>query len=99
VQTTAIIGSTGAGKSTLISLIPRYSMPRQGSVTVDGVEVRDCDPELLWSRIGFVPQKAFLFTGTWLAICDMANDATMKNCGYALRVAQRKTSCARCPCN
>jgi len=63
-QTTAIIGSTGAGKSTLISLIPRLFDATGGSVTVDGVEVRDCDPELLWSRIGLVPQKAFLFTGT-----------------------------------
>ena len=51
-QTTAIIGSTGAGKSTLISLIPRLFDATGGSVTVDGVEVRDCDPELLWSRIG-----------------------------------------------
>src|SRR4029450_11360307 len=63
-QTTAIIGSTGAGKSTLISLIPRLFDATAGSVTVDGVEVRDCDPELLWSRIGLVPQKAFTFRRT-----------------------------------
>src|SRR5688572_1121829 len=63
-QMTAIIGSTGAGKSTLISLIPRLFDATGGSVKVDGVEVRDCDQELLWSRIGLVPQKAFLFSGT-----------------------------------
>jgi ATP-binding cassette subfamily B protein len=88
-QTTAIIGSTGAGKSTLISLIPRLFDATGGSVKVDGVEVRDCDPELLWSRIGLVPQKAFLFTGTVASNLRYGDpDATDEKLWQALRVAQ-----------
>ena len=88
-QTTAIIGSTGAGKSTLISLIPRLFDATGGSVKVDGMEVRDCDPELLWSRIGLVPQKAFLFTGTVASNLRYGNpDATDDELWRALRVAQ-----------
>jgi ATP-binding cassette subfamily B protein len=63
-RTTAIIGSTGAGKTTLVSLVPRLFDVTAGSVRVDGVDVREMDPEALWRRIGLVPQKAFLFTGT-----------------------------------
>ncbi|MBM9460900.1 ABC transporter ATP-binding protein [Nocardioides sp. zg-536] len=63
-QTVAIIGSTGAGKSTLVNLVPRLLDATEGTVKVDGVDVRDLDPELLWSRIGLVPQRAFLFSGT-----------------------------------
>jgi ATP-binding cassette subfamily B multidrug efflux pump len=88
-ETTAIIGSTGAGKSTLISLIPRLFDATGGSVKVDGVEVRDCDPEMLWSRIGLVPQKAFLFTGTVASNLRYGNpDATDEELWQALRVAQ-----------
>jgi ATP-binding cassette, subfamily B, multidrug efflux pump len=88
-QTTAIIGSTGAGKSTLISLIPRLFDATAGSVTVDGAEVRECDPELLWSRIGLVPQKAFLFTGTVASNLRYGDpDATDEELWRALRVAQ-----------
>ncbi len=88
-ETTAIIGSTGAGKSTLISLIPRLFDATGGSVKVDGVEVRDCDPEMLWSRIGLVPQKAFLFTGTVASNLRYGNpDATDEELWRALRVAQ-----------
>jgi ATP-binding cassette, subfamily B, multidrug efflux pump len=88
-QTTAIIGSTGAGKSTLVSLIPRLFDATGGSVKVDGVEVRDCDPELLWSRIGLVPQKAFLFSGTVASNLRYGNpDATDEELWRALRVAQ-----------
>jgi ATP-binding cassette, subfamily B, multidrug efflux pump len=88
-QTTAIIGSTGAGKSTLISLIPRLFDATDGSVTVDGVEVRECDPELLWSRIGLVPQKALLFSGTVASNLRYGNpDATDEELWRALRVAQ-----------
>jgi ATP-binding cassette subfamily B multidrug efflux pump len=88
-QTTAIIGSTGAGKSTLISLIPRLFDATRGSVAVDGVEVRDCDPELLWSRIGLVPQKAFLFSGTVASNLRYGNPgATDEELWRALRVAQ-----------
>jgi ATP-binding cassette, subfamily B, multidrug efflux pump len=63
-KTTAVIGSTGAGKTTLVSLVPRLFDVTAGSVRVDGVDVRDMEPEALWRRIGLVPQKAFLFTGT-----------------------------------
>jgi ATP-binding cassette subfamily B multidrug efflux pump len=88
-ETTAIIGSTGAGKTTLISLIPRLFDATGGSVKVDGVEVRDCDPDMLWSRIGLVPQKAFLFTGTVASNLRYGNpNATDEELWHALRVAQ-----------
>ena len=63
-QTTAIIGSTGAGKTTLVNLVSRLFDSTSGSVLVDGVDVRELDPDLLWSKVGFVPQKPFLFSGT-----------------------------------
>ena len=63
-QTTAIVGSTGAGKTTLVNLVPRLFDVTGGAVLVDGVDVRDLEPELLWGRIGLVPQKPYLFTGT-----------------------------------
>jgi ATP-binding cassette subfamily B protein len=63
-STTAIVGSTGAGKTTLLSLIPRLFDATTGTVSVDGVDVRDLDPDTLWARIGLVPQKPFLFSGT-----------------------------------
>jgi ATP-binding cassette subfamily B protein len=63
-MTTAIIGSTGAGKTTLVSLIPRLMDVSGGAVLVDGVDVRDLDPDVLWSRLGYVPQRAYLFSGT-----------------------------------
>ncbi len=88
-QTTAIIGSTGAGKSTLISLIPRLFDVTGGSVQVDGVEVRNMDADLLWSRIGLVPQKAFLFSGTVASNLRYGNpDASDEELWHALRVAQ-----------
>jgi ATP-binding cassette, subfamily B, multidrug efflux pump len=63
-QTTAIIGSTGAGKTTLVSLVARLFDATSGTVLIDRVGVRDLDPEMLWSRIGLVPQKPYLFSGT-----------------------------------
>ena len=63
-QTVAVIGSTGAGKTTLVNLVPRLLDATAGVVRVDGVDVRDLDPELLWSKVGLVPQRAFLFSGT-----------------------------------
>ena len=63
-QTTAVIGSTGAGKTTLLSLVPRLFDATSGTVLVDGVDIRELQPEALWSRIGIVPQKSYLFTGT-----------------------------------
>src|SRR5690606_30860512 len=62
--TTAVIGSTGAGKTTLVSLVARLFDATEGTVLVNGVDVRDLDPDLLWGSIGYVPQKAFLFSGT-----------------------------------
>jgi ATP-binding cassette subfamily B protein len=63
-RVTAIIGSTGSGKTTLLSLIPRLFDATSGAVLVDGVDVRDLDPDTLWGRIGLVPQKPYLFSGT-----------------------------------
>lgn len=63
-RTTAIIGSTGAGKSTLLNLVPRLYDVTGGRVLVDGVDVRDAEPDALWSRVGLVPQRPYLFSGT-----------------------------------
>jgi ATP-binding cassette subfamily B protein len=63
-ETTAVIGSTGSGKSTLVNLVPRLFDATSGTVLVDGVDVRELEPDLLWSRIGYVPQQAYLFSGT-----------------------------------
>jgi ATP-binding cassette subfamily B multidrug efflux pump len=62
--TTAIIGSTGSGKTTLVNLLPRLFDATTGSVLVDGVDVRELNPDLLWGHIGLVPQKPYLFSGT-----------------------------------
>ena len=63
-ETTAFIGSTGSGKSTLINLIPRFYDVTQGSITIDGVDVRDLSQHELREKIGYVPQKGLLFSGT-----------------------------------
>ncbi|WP_460795075.1 ABC transporter ATP-binding protein [Nocardioides pacificus] len=63
-QTLAVVGSTGAGKTTLVNLVPRLFDATAGAVRVGGVDVRDLDPEALWSQIGLVPQRAYLFSGT-----------------------------------
>src|SRR5690349_12573063 len=62
--TTAIVGSTGSGKSTLIALICRLYDVTGGAVSVDGIDVRDYQTERLWSAIGLVPQRGYLFSGT-----------------------------------
>jgi ATP-binding cassette, subfamily B, multidrug efflux pump len=62
--TVAIVGHTGSGKSTLVSLIPRLFDPTRGAVFLDGIDVRDFDPERLRRQIGFVPQETFLFSAT-----------------------------------
>jgi ATP-binding cassette subfamily B protein len=88
-RTTAIIGSTGAGKSTLVSLIPRLFDATGGAVILDGVGVRDLHPDLLWAKIGLVPQKPFLFTGTVASNLRYGKpDATDDELWQALRVAQ-----------
>jgi ATP-binding cassette subfamily B multidrug efflux pump len=63
-EVTAIIGSTGSGKTTLLNLIPRLFDATSGTVLVDGVDIQDLEPETLWKRIGLVPQKPYLFSGT-----------------------------------
>ena len=88
-QTTAVIGSTGAGKTTLISLVPRLFDATSGDVLIDGVGVRDLDPEMLWNRIGLVPQKPYLFTGTVASNLRYGNpQATDVELWQALEVAQ-----------
>ncbi len=87
--TTAIIGSTGAGKTTLLNLIPRLFDATEGSVLVDGVDVREYDAETLWSKIGLVPQKAYLFTGTVASNLRYGKpDATEEEMWEALEIAQ-----------
>jgi ATP-binding cassette subfamily B protein len=63
-QTVGIVGSTGSGKSTLVSLIPRFFDTTAGRVSIDGVDVKDVDPALLREKIAIVPQRSILFTGT-----------------------------------
>jgi ATP-binding cassette subfamily B protein len=88
-RTTAIIGSTGAGKSTLLSLIPRLYDATGGSVTIAGVDVRDAALEDVWSRIGLVPQKPYLFTGTVASNLRYGDaNASDEDLWKALRIAQ-----------
>jgi len=88
-RTIAVIGSTGAGKTTLVNLVPRLLDATAGRVLVDGVDVRDLDPELLWSRIGLVPQRAFLFTGTVGSNLRYGSpDASEEELWRALEIAQ-----------
>ena len=88
-RTTAIIGSTGSGKSTLVNLIPRLYDVSSGEVLVDGVDVRHLDPDALWSRIGLVPQKPYLFSGTVASnLLYGRPDAAQEQMWEALRIAQ-----------
>jgi ATP-binding cassette, subfamily B, multidrug efflux pump len=87
--TTAIVGSTGAGKTTLINLVPRLFDATSGAVLVDGVDVRNLDPDVLLGTIGFVPQKPYLFSGTVASNLRYGKpDATEDEMWDALRVAQ-----------
>nr|MBA2607562.1 ABC transporter ATP-binding protein [Actinomycetota bacterium] len=88
-QTTAVIGSSGAGKTTLVNLIPRLFDGTSGSVLVGGVDVRELAPEVLSSKLGLVPQKPFLFSGTVRSNLQYGRpDATEEEMWAALRVAQ-----------
>ena len=88
-QTVAVIGSTASGKSTLVSLVPRLFDVTEGSVRVGGVDVRELDQEFLWSAIGLVPQKAFLFAGTVESNLRLAApEATEGEMWAALETAQ-----------
>ncbi len=87
--TTAIVGSTGAGKSTLINLIPRLYDATSGTVRVGGVDVRDIELEALWSHMGLVPQRPYLFSGTVGSNLRYGRrDATEDEIWEALRVSQ-----------
>jgi ATP-binding cassette subfamily B protein len=88
-QTMAVIGSTGSGKTTLVNLVTRLFDATAGSVVLDGVDVRDLSPEALWSRVGIVPQKPYLFSGTIASNLQYGkDDATEEEMWEALRVAQ-----------
>lgn len=88
-ETTAILGSTGSGKSTLINLVPRFFDVTSGSITINGVDIREMPQEELRERIGFVAQKAFLFEGTIASNLQYGRkDATEEEMWHALDVAQ-----------
>jgi ATP-binding cassette subfamily B protein len=96
--TTAVIGSTGAGKTTLVNLLPRLFDATEGRVLIDGVDVRDLDPELLWSRIGLVPQKPYLFSGSVASNLRYGNpDATDDELWHALEIALGRDFVAAMP--
>ncbi|MFS0714232.1 ABC transporter ATP-binding protein [Microbacterium sp. 2P01SA-2] len=88
-ETVAVVGSTGSGKTTLVSLIPRLFDVTGGAVTVAGVDVRQADLDLLWGGIGYVPQRAFLFTGTVASNLRFGREeATDDELWQALEIAQ-----------
>ncbi|GAA1724670.1 ABC transporter ATP-binding protein [Microbacterium paludicola] len=88
-ETVAIIGSTGAGKTTLVNLIPRLFDATSGTVRVHGVDVREADLETLWNGIGLVPQRPFLFTGTIASNLRFGREeATDEELWEALEIAQ-----------
>jgi len=90
-ETTAIIGSTGCGKSTLVNLIPRFYDVTNGCIKIDDIDIRDIPLKDLRDRIGLVPQKAFLFSGTIADNLRYGNEnATDEELWHALEVAQAK---------
>ena len=90
-QTTAIVGSTGSGKSTLVNLIPRFYDATRGAVLIDGVDVRAMKTDDVWERIGFVPQRAFLFSGTVASNLRFGDaGATEDDLWRALEIAQAR---------
>ncbi len=97
-QTTAIIGGTGAGKTTLVNLIPRLVDVTNGSLLVGGVDVRDLDPDVLSKAIGLVPQKPYLFSGTVATNLRYGNqDASDEDLWAALEIAQARDFVERMP--
>ncbi len=89
--TTAVIGSTGSGKSTLVNLIPRFYDVTEGSIEIGGIDIRSMPQKTLREKIGFVPQKAFLFFGTVASNLRYGRkEATDEELWHALEVAQGK---------
>ncbi|RAM36807.1 ABC transporter ATP-binding protein [Arthrobacter globiformis] len=88
-KTTAVIGSTGSGKTTLVNLMPRLFDATSGSVMIGGVDVRELHPDLLWGHIGLVPQRPYLFSGTVRSnLLYGKPDATEEELWHALATAQ-----------
>lgn len=97
-ETTAIIGSTGAGKTSLLNLVARLFDVTGGEVLVGGVDVRNLDPDVLWNRIGLVPQKPYLFSGTVASNLRYGKpDATDDELWEALDIAQARAFVAAMP--
>lgn len=91
-ETTAIIGSTGSGKSTIINLIPRFYDVISGTIKIDGIDIKELNQQDLRNKIGLVPQKAFLFSGTVAENLKYGkDDATEQQINHALEVAQAKS--------
>jgi ATP-binding cassette subfamily B multidrug efflux pump len=88
-ETTAVIGSTGAGKTSLVNLVARLFDATEGTVLVNGVDVKRLHPDLLWGRVGYVPQRAYLFSGTVASNLRFGRpDATDAELWEALEIAQ-----------
>jgi ATP-binding cassette subfamily B protein len=97
-QTVAIIGGTGAGKTTLLNLVPRLTDVSEGRILIDGVDVRELDPQMLWDRIGLVPQRPYLFSGTVASNLRFGRpDATDEELWHALTIAQGRDFVAAMP--
>ena len=97
-EVTAVIGGTGSGKSTLVNLIPRFYDVTEGSIRVNGVDSQDVPQEELRSKIGFVPQKALLFTGTIAENIRFGKeDATDEEVAHAAHIAQATDFIERMP--
>ncbi|GKV66972.1 MULTISPECIES: ABC transporter ATP-binding protein [unclassified Sporosarcina] len=97
-EVTAIIGGTGAGKTTLVNLIPRFYEATSGTIRINGVDIRKSSQEEIRSKIGFVPQKALLFSGTIAENIRYGKpDATSNEIEYAAEVAQAKDFVERMP--
>ncbi|MFN6672525.1 ABC transporter ATP-binding protein [Enterococcus gallinarum] len=97
-ETVAFIGSTGSGKSTLIQLIPRFYDVTKGQVLIDGIDVREYSLSALRNKIGFIPQKALLFTGTIAENLRYGKeDATQADLERAVEIAQAADFIAKTP--
>lgn len=97
-ETIGILGTTGSGKSTLVNLIPRFYDPTEGRILIDGVDIREMTQEELRKRIGYVPQKAVLFSGTIKDNIRMGNEnATDEEVRHAAIVAQADEFISRLP--